>query len=322
MRFADPKNDLAFKKIFGDENHKDILMSFLNSVLDFKNDKEITEVELTNPYQLPDIKELKETILDIKATNKSGETFIVEMQKKDLGDFSKRSLYYTSKAYVQQLPKGENYSILKKVYYIAIVDFEIFENKSYISRHLIINQETLKQDLKDFEFTFVELPKFKKDLNSLNSVIDKWIYFLKNAGDLEIIPKELKENPFPKAFDIVMQTAWSKDEMEVYDYMNIKAYDEINAMETAKRKAREAGLREGKEAGLKKGKEEGLKKGKEQGLAEGKEQGLAEGKEQGLAEGEKKAKMEIARNLLKVGVDVKTVSLSTGLSEEEIGSII
>jgi len=100
MKFADPKNDLAFKKIFGDINHKNILISFLNAVLDFQDEKSIVDVALANPYQIPKIPELKETILDIKATNKNGDTFIVEMQKKDLGDFAKRSLYYTSKAYI------------------------------------------------------------------------------------------------------------------------------------------------------------------------------------------------------------------------------
>ena len=173
MKFADPKNDLAFKKIFGNSKHKNILISFLNSVLDFKDTKEIVEVELANPYQVPKIPELKETILDIQAKNKSGENFIVEMQRKDLGNFTKRSLYYTSKAYVEQLPKGNDYTKLKKVYFIGIVNFEIFNNKNFISRHLIINQETNKQDLEDFEFTFIELPKFKKKLNELNSILDK-----------------------------------------------------------------------------------------------------------------------------------------------------
>ena len=93
------KNDLAFKKIFSDENHKNILISFLNSILDFKEQFAIVDVSLANSYQIPKIPELKETILDIKAVNKNGENFIVEMQKKDLGDFTKRSLYYTSKAY-------------------------------------------------------------------------------------------------------------------------------------------------------------------------------------------------------------------------------
>ena len=82
MTFADPKNDLAFKKIFGDENHKDLLISFLNATLDFKNEKVIVDVTLANPYPVPRIPDFKETILDIKAKNKEGENFIVEMQKK------------------------------------------------------------------------------------------------------------------------------------------------------------------------------------------------------------------------------------------------
>ena len=192
MKFADPKNDLAFKKIFGDENHKNILISFLNSVLDFKGNQIIVDVSLANPYQVPKIPELKETILDIKATNKNSDTFIVEMQKKDIGDFTKRSLYYTSKAYVSQLPKGQDYTVLKKVYFIGILNFNIFENKNYISRHLIINQETNTQDLKDFEFSFIELPKFNKELDQLNSILDKWIYFIQNASEFTIIPSQYK----------------------------------------------------------------------------------------------------------------------------------
>ncbi len=249
MQFADPKNDLAFKKIFGDENHKGILISFLNSVLDFKENKVIVDISLTNPYQVPKIPELKETILDIKATNKDGYTFIVEMQKKDLGDFTKRSLYYTSKAYISQLPKGNNYTKLKKVYFIGILNFNIFDNKNYISRHLIINQETNKQDLDDFEFSFIELPKFTKELDELKTILDKWIYFLQNAQDLTVIPQSYKEiEEFNEAFSIATQTTWDTKELEVYEYMSIKEFDEINALRTAERK------------GMKKGIEQGIKK--------------------------------------------------------------
>ncbi|MEA1916840.1 MAG: Rpn family recombination-promoting nuclease/putative transposase, partial [Campylobacterota bacterium] len=203
MKFADPKNDLAFKKIFGDENHKNILISFLNATLDFKDEKAIVDVTLANPYQVPRIPDLKETILDIKATNKMGETFIVEMQKKDLGDFTKRSLYYTSKAYVSQLPKGNDYTVLKKVYFIGILNFNIFDNVNYISRHLIINQETNSQDLDDFEFSFIELPKFEKELHTLNCILDKWIYFIKNASNLSMIPSQYENiKEFKEAFDV------------------------------------------------------------------------------------------------------------------------
>ena len=239
MKFADPKNDLAFKKIFGNENKKEILISFLNSVLDFKDEKTIVEVTLDNPYQLPDIKELKETILDIKATNQNGDKFIVEMQKKDLSNFDKRSLYYTSKAYVSQIEKGEEIINLKKVYYIAILNFNMFENKNYISRHLIINQETTTQDLKDFEFTFIELKKFNIKLEDLNTTIDKWVYFINNASSFDLIPKEFDNIlEFQEAFQIANKFTWNKKELEYYDSMDLKQADDKNALETARAKAK------------------------------------------------------------------------------------
>ena len=237
MKFVDPKNDLAFKKIFGNENKKEILISFLNSVLDFKNEKTIVDVTLNNPYQLPDIKELKETILDIKATNKNGDKFIVEMQKKDLSNFAKRSLYYTSKAYVSQIDRGEEIINLKKVYYIAILNFNMFENKSYISRHLIINQETTTQDLKDFEFTFIELKKFKTKLENLNTTIDKWVYFINNASNFDLMPKEFDNiKAFKQAFEIANKFTWNKKELEYYDSMDLKQADDKNALDTAEKK--------------------------------------------------------------------------------------
>jgi len=281
MKFVDPKNDLAFKKIFGDDRHKSILISFLNSVLDFKGEQTIVNVTLANPYQVPKIPELKETILDIKATNQKGEEFIVEMQKKDLGNFAKRSLYYTSKAYVAQLPKGNNYLELKRVYFIGLLNFNIFENESYISRHLIINQETGTQDLEDFEFSFIELPKFNKSLEELETILDKWIFFIKNANDLTMIPQSYQSiEPLKDAFNIATQTTWNKKELEVYEYMALKEFDEINAIETAQRK--------------------GIEKGKIEGKLEG--------------------KLEIAKNLLDV-LDIKTIALKTGLSIEEIKNL-
>ena len=305
MTFADPKNDLAFKKIFGDENHKEILISFLNATLDFRDKKAIVDVILANPYQVPRIPELKETILDIKATNKEGENFIVEMQKKDLGDFTKRSLYYTSKAYVSQLPKGNNYTILKKVYFIGILNFNIFDNQNYVSRHLIINQETNTQDLDDFEFTFIELPKFDKELGALSSILDKWIYFLKNASNLTMVPKEYNTiNEFKTAFEIVTQTAWDRKELEVYEYMALKEFDEINALMTAERK----------------GMQRGIEKGMEKGIEKGMERGIEKGMEKGMEKGARIEKLNIAKSLLDV-LDTETIALKTGLSPDDIDKL-
>jgi len=325
MQFADPKNDLAFKKIFGNTQHKKILISFLNAVLDFEGEKTIIDVEMANPYQIPKIPDLKETILDIQATNKKGATFIVEMQKKDLGEFAKRSLYYTSKAYVEQLPKGTDYTKLKKVYFIGILNFTIFENTNYISRHLIINQETNTQDLDDFEFSFIELPKFNKTLDELITILDKWIYFIKNAQDLTLIPQTYQETEaFKEAFEISMQQSWNKEELKIYEYIALKEFDEINALRTATKKAELAGEKRGKEEGMKEGMKEGIKEGMKEGIKEGMEKGMEKGKEKGLKEGmkagEHKAKLEIAKSLIGV-LDDETIALKTGLSINEIESL-
>ena len=302
MKFADPKNDIAFKKIFGDENHKEVLISFLNAVLDFQGEQTIVEVELTNPYQVPKIEALKETILDIKVTNQKQEHFIVEMQKKDLGDFAKRSLYYTSKAYVNQLDAGKNYHKLKKVYFIGLLNFTMFEGQSCISRHLILNQETNTQDLDDFEFCFIELQKFSKPLGQLSTLLDKWIYFIKNASSLEMVPKEFTGNSaLEQAFDSAQMYNWNREEMDVYDYIHLKAWDEINAIDTAVKKAE------------KRAKQEGLEQGLEQGLELGIEQEQRLSKKQRVQD-----KIEIAKNAISQGLEIQTIAAITGLSIEEI----
>lgn len=289
MQFADPKNDLAFKKIFGDENHKEILISFLNAVLDFQGNRIIVDVTLVNPEQVPKIEEMKFTILDMLVINKNGERFIIEMQKRDNYDFTKRSLYYTSKAYIQQLGKKESYDTLKKVYFIGLLNFNMFDNIDYVSRHLILNKETLKNDIKDFEFTFIELNKFQKELGELTNTLDKWVYFLKNAPKLDMIPKEYENNKeFKEAFLIATKYNWTTKEMDVYDWVEKKERDATSEKSTAQRR-----------------------------LEEAEQKGKAEGK----AEGEQQAKIEIAKNAILQGLDDTTISLVTGLSPDTIESL-
>ncbi|MEA3228801.1 MAG: Rpn family recombination-promoting nuclease/putative transposase, partial [Campylobacterota bacterium] len=242
MKFADPKNDIAFKKIFGDENKTEVLISFLNSILEFKNSKLIKHVVIANPYQVPKIKDLKNTILDIKATNQDNEEFIVEMQvEKDI-HFAKRSLYYTSKSYVNQIKKAEQYSLLKKVYFIGILDFAIFDTDDYISRHLILDEKTLKQEMKDFEFNFIELEKFKLSLSDCDTTAKKWIYFIQNAENLELIPKEYENiQEFQTAFLTAKIYNWNKEELEVYDYVSMQEGKRVNELETAKLEGIEQG---------------------------------------------------------------------------------
>ena len=156
MKFADPKNDIAFKKIFGDEHQTEVLISFLNSILEFNDNKAIKSITIANPYQITKIEALKDTILDVKAINQDNEEFIVEMQVQRDIHFVKRSLYYSSKSYVNQIEFSDKYPELKKVYFIGILDFAIFDTSDYLSKHLILDEKTFKQEMQDFEFNFNE----------------------------------------------------------------------------------------------------------------------------------------------------------------------
>ena len=235
MKYADPKNDIAFKKIFGDENKTEILISFLNSILEFKNNKQIKSLTIVNPYQVPRIEDLKNTILDIKAKNIDDEEFIVEMQvEKDI-NFAKRSLYYTSKSYVNQLDVSENYPELKKVYFIGILDFAIFDTPDYLSQHLILDTKTNKQEIKDFEFNFIELKKFNLSLQECDTIAKKWIYFIKNVSTFNLIPKEYEDiKEFQLAFESAKIFNWNKEELEVYDYISMNEGKKKSEIETAR----------------------------------------------------------------------------------------
>ena len=163
MKFVDVKNDVAFRKIFGNENRKEVLISFLNAVLLLKENHKILDVDILTPYQLPDLKGGKVTIVDVKAKDLCGKTYIVEMQVAEVDGFDKRVLYYASKSYSAQIERGDQYENLNPTYFIGILDFEVTKNPSYINRHKIIDIETNENYLKDIEFNFIELPKFNKN---------------------------------------------------------------------------------------------------------------------------------------------------------------
>ncbi len=250
MRFVDVKSDIAFKRIFGNENRKEILISFLNAVLDLSGDMEIGYIEILNPYQVPKVDGLKETVLDIRAIDKRNVTFIVEIQVQKKKGFEKRVLYYTSKAYIDQLGRGEDYPNLKQVIYIGIVDFKIFGGNNYLTRHLILDTDTFKQELKDFEFNFIELPKFKKGEDEVESIIEKWVYFIKNAYSLEMVPKCADFVEIKDAYEIANESTWSKKEIEVYEYWQMRLQDERSALENSFDEGRIEGLAEGQRKGL------------------------------------------------------------------------
>ncbi|KJW04275.1 putative permease [Orientia tsutsugamushi str. Sido] len=223
-RFLDPKNDVAFKKIFGSEKNKDILIHFLNDILLFEGNREITEVEFLGTILDADIASKKESIVDVLCKDKNGAQYIIEMQVDPTQGFEKRAQYYAAKAYGRQPNRGKEgkYSDLKEVIFIAIADYKLFPNKEdYISRHVILDKKTYEHDLKDFSFTFIELPKFKKDrVEELNDITEKWCYFFKHAKEttLDGYNKIIGEDLIIKrAYEALDQFNWSEDELITYE---------------------------------------------------------------------------------------------------------
>ncbi len=247
--FVDPRNDVAFRKIFGDENKKEILISFLNNILEFSGTvKEIVDITIQNPYQVPKLKVLKETILDIKAVDKRCVHYIIEMQMFHTTAFEKKVLYYVGKAYYQQLNRAEDYPKLNQVIFLGFLNFKLFENNpDYATRHLILDEKTNEHHFQDFELNFVELPKFTKTLEELKDIKEKWIYFVKNAGNMKMIPKEMREpKELREAFETANQMSWSKEELEAYDARGIYIQDERGRIEYALEVGKIEGKKEGK----------------------------------------------------------------------------
>ena len=297
MIFVDPKNDVAFKKIFGSENKKGILKCFLNAMLGFFNSpKEIVDIRIMNPYQAPKLYGLKETILDIRAVDKRNINYIIEMQVYHTKAFEKRVQYYVSKTYHMQLDKAESYPKLNQVIFLGFLDFTMFKNPNYITKHLVLDHETYEQAFRDFEFknpnyitkhlvldhetyeqafrdfefNFVELPKFNKSLDDIadDNIRDKWIYFVKNTKNLEMIPQKLLTPiEIVDAFQIANQMTWTKAELDVYDSEIIYIQDQKGQIEYAREKGLEIGMEKGLEKGKKQNAIETAKKLKTMGLS-------------------------------------------------------
>ncbi len=222
MKFADVKNDIAFRKIFGNQNKKEVLISFLNAVLDFEENHQITDVTILNPYQLPKFRDGKATIIDVKAKDQNDRAFIVEMQVADALGFSKRVLYYTSQGYVSQIERGAFYDKLNPTIFIGILDFGISKNPKYICRHRILDVETGERIMEDMEFNFIELPKFNVAKKDLKSLVEKWVFFIKEAENLEVIPAEIDDLGLITAFEEANIQTWSQEEIDAYDYAGLR----------------------------------------------------------------------------------------------------
>ena len=248
MKFVDVKNDVAFRKIFGNEKKKVILISFLNAILGLQGQDRIKDVTLLNPFQLPRIKGEKASIIDVRAIDNKGATFIIEMQVAEPDGLEQRILYYTSKDYAAQINSGDDYPLLRPVYFIGILNFTYFPGTNYVSKHLIIDEETGECTFKDMQFRFIELTKFKKKADELVDIVDKWTFFIKNARKLEVVPSNTDDEGLREAYEEAAQHNWSKDEYDAYIYDGMREQDARGIVTLAERRAAEKAEKEAKES--------------------------------------------------------------------------
>ena len=294
-----PKIDFAFKKLFGSEQNKDLLISLINSII--SEEEKIKSVELRNPYNLADYRNDKMSILDIKAKDEKGRWYNIEMQIGEDLNFDKRSIYYWSKMVTEQLSEGMMFKQLNKTICISILDFNIVSTNSHFHNiYKIINEETCKNDeLHDmFELHYIELKKFRKDYAQIANTLDRWITFLTKANKLDKrnVPVELSKDPeILKAINEV-DRMFDEDEREIY---NIRLQVQMEF---------ESKLDSSFEKGIQKGIEKGIEKGIQKGREE--ERMIREKKI-------KEEKLEIAKGLLDI-LDIGTISSKTGLTKEEI----
>ena len=299
MKFIDPRIDFAFRKIFGSEETKEVLKSFVEAVLGLEGDKKLKEIHIADPYQLPKLQLLKITILDVKCTDHRGITYLVEMQIKRTEAFLKRVQYNLAKSYSGQITSGADFPKLNQVIGITITDFTLFPRFShYHSCHTTRETLTNEEYLSDIVYYFLELSKFDKKEKELVNSIDKWSYFLKMAGELEEIPEALKEPPYKTAFEVAMVSRMTRDEYELYDNAAMQITDHKGSLEFAHKEGFQEGMEKGKEEGREKGREEGMEKGME------------------------RKSVEIANNLIKLNMPLEQISQVTGLPIEEIEKLI
>ncbi|MEZ4298682.1 MAG: Rpn family recombination-promoting nuclease/putative transposase [Polyangiaceae bacterium] len=251
--FADPKTDFAFKRIFGSEEHKDVLIAFLNHMLDLDGPHRIVTVELLPPEQRPAVAELKLSIVDVKCTDSRGVTYVVEMQVLQVEGFEKRVVYNVAKAYVNQIARGELYPDLNDVVGITICDFELWPDNGerqipMLSRWRMTEQHTGSKELGQIRLVFLELPKYDAG-RPPETLVEKWAYFFREADNLSVIPETLAEHPFMDALEAARTAGFTAAEWEAYILAGIALQNERGALSIAERRGRDEGLKDGLEKG-------------------------------------------------------------------------
>ena len=284
-RYISLLTDFGFKRIFGTNPNKDLLIDFLNSLFD--GEQVVKNVTFLNSEHVGDARTDRKAIFDVYCENEKGEKFIVEMQNASQKYFKDRSLYYATFPIRDQAQKGEvwNYE-LKHVYVVALLNYDMTDSafaQDTINHDIgLLDKQTHKVFNDKLTFKYVEIAKFNKSIEELKTNYDKWIYVLQNLSRLDRQPRYLQTEVFSRLFNQAEIARFSKTELREYED-SLKAYRDMkNSLDNAE------------------------------------EKGIAKGLAKGRAEGKKDKAVEIAKKLLEMDMPIDAIMKATGLSQEEI----
>ena len=287
-KYINPFTDYGFKKLFGEEPNKDLLLDFLNVLLK-EEQGEIVDLTYLKNENLGTNELDRRAIFDIYCENARGEKFIVELQKTKQNFFKDRTLYYSTFPIREQAKRADwNYE-LKSVYTVAILDFVFDEDKDEHGKYRydikLSDIETKKVFYDKLTFIYLEMPKFNKTIDQLESRFDKWLFVLKNLNKLDRIPDKLRERVFDKLFQTAEIAKFNPEQVQSYED-SLKYYRDLkNSLDTAREEGREIGIEEGKKLGI------------------------------------EENQVLMVRRSLDEGLSVSTVAKITGLSETQINKI-
>ena len=280
-KFVNPFTDIGFKRIFGQEVSKPLLLDFLNCLL--KGERNITDLQFLDKEQPADYRDDRSLIYDIFCLTDTGEKIIVEMQNKEQPHFADRCLYYYSQAVSRQGERGADWDYqIDAVYLVAFVNFNMEGLANNFRTDVVLMNKQRGIPFSDKErFIFLQLPVFKKEADECRDDFERWIYVLKNMEILDRMPWAAKDSVFHKLAEIGEVSNMTKDERLKYDAALRHYRDTLNVMRSAEDK--------------------------------GRQQGLTEGRQQGLTEGRQQANIQTAKNLLAMGLSVDQIAKATGL---------
>ena len=299
--YINPFTDIGFKRIFGQEFSKPLLIDFLNNLL--IGEKRIVNLKFLDKEQPPVFVDDRSLIYDIYCESDNNEKIIVEMQNCEQSYFKRRSIYYVSEAIARQGEKGPEWQYdIKGVYLIAFLNFRRPDIGEEFRTDVMLMNKKSKEIFSDkLRLVYLQLPLFEKGVDECENDFDRWIYVLKNMETIKRLPWAAQNSVFQKLAEIADVSSLTKEERLYYDVALRKYRDTLCVLESAEQR----------------GVKRGLAKGREEGRAEG----LAKGRAEGLAKGRAEGRIETARNMKADGMSIELIQKYSGLSPEEIANL-